>query len=378
MADAPLRRADGSWAANTSANGEKARRCCLVTPVLTLNRSSLRRHEPQCEPNGTYWTAVLSSLPAILRLAQCLRRFTDSKFYARVHLLNAIKYSTTVLFYFTYINWRKGGSLALWIVFACLYSSSTMSWDILMDWSLLHPHAKYPFLRDELLFESSWPVYYWAIFSNIILRCSWIIYLLPGPASTLTRTFLIALLEMLRRWQWNFFRIANEHQQNVDQYRALRDTPLPYTVPKARADDEGSDDGHEEQSKVALRLRTWGRAMRPGRKPKQTDESTTSQTPPAQRPAQPAAQPSTASTFMERVQTFLVPDHGGWAARGHRLDEEAVVTGSMGRDYAPRPREAAADSDSDEGGSETNDAESEMTDERTTSGDEERVRSADV
>ena len=33
--------------------------------------------------------------------------------------------------------------------------------DLLMDWSLLRPHARYPFLRDELLYPDHVPVRYW-------------------------------------------------------------------------------------------------------------------------------------------------------------------------------------------------------------------------
>lgn len=32
-----------------------------------------------------------------------------------------------------------------------------------MDWSLLKPHARYPFLRNELAWEEVYPIYYFAI-----------------------------------------------------------------------------------------------------------------------------------------------------------------------------------------------------------------------
>lgn len=58
----------------------------------------------------------------------------------------------------------------------------------------------------------------------------------------------MGMLEMLRRWQWNFrkphhssystagsnrpgsVRVENEHLGNIDQYRATRDVPLPYLL----------------------------------------------------------------------------------------------------------------------------------------------------
>lgn len=153
----------------------------------------------QCDPNQTFWTPVLLAVPAFMRWLQCFRRYKDSKYTANLHLINAGKYTSSIFYYFFYFNYRYHGSqrtkdLALWCVFGCIYSIYTSTWDITMDWSLLRRNAKYPWLRDELVYESYWPFYYWAIITNIILRFAWIIYLLPGPASSLLRIFIIALL----------------------------------------------------------------------------------------------------------------------------------------------------------------------------------------
>lgn len=68
------------------------------------------------------------------------------------------------------------------------------------------------------------------------------------------RTFVVAILEMARRWQWNFrkphslshlaagsdrdnsVRLENEHLGNIDQYRATRDVPLPYAFDSSAQD----------------------------------------------------------------------------------------------------------------------------------------------
>ena len=93
------------------------------------------------------------------------------------------------------------GSLTFSSVYAFL-------WDVLMDWSLLQLNSQNYLLRDELSFNHS--VYYFAIVSNGILRFSWIILLIiPGKYATVT-LFAISFCEMLRRWQWNFFRVENE------------------------------------------------------------------------------------------------------------------------------------------------------------------------
>ena len=48
----------------------------------------------------------------------------------------------------------------------------------------------------------------------------------------------LAVAEALRRFQWNFFRLENEHLGNVDQYRVTRELPLPYAV-------DASEDGED-------------------------------------------------------------------------------------------------------------------------------------
>ena len=112
-----------------------------------------------------------------------------------------------------------------------------------MDWSLLRPHAPYPMLRQELLYHTTIPVsvvaavmqdltltapaqfYYFAIVregnvlaspewikntdamtqvSNMLIRFIWVIYIPSRGPNYIIRTFIAAVLEILRRWQWNF------------------------------------------------------------------------------------------------------------------------------------------------------------------------------
>jgi len=73
-------------------------------------------------------------------------------------------------------------------------------------------------------------VYYFAIFTNILGRFGWILYIpLTGPNSD-SRIGIIGIAEVFRRFQWNFFRLENEHLGNVDQLRATREVPLPYSM----------------------------------------------------------------------------------------------------------------------------------------------------
>ncbi|KAK0564716.1 Xenotropic and polytropic retrovirus receptor 1 [Tilletia horrida] len=206
------------------------------------------RHWPApdtCNPNHTFWTPALSALPPLIRFIQCWRRWYDSDMKGSIHLINAGKYTSSILNIWFYYNWRYHGAnrtvdLVLWCLFGTIYSIYTSSWDLCIDWGLMNPRARWPFLRDELYYE--WPIlYYFAMVTNVIIRSSWVIYLLPGPALTPLRAFIIALLEMLRRWQWNMYRLENEHLGNADDFRVVKDVPLPYTH-GVRVSEEDLDD----------------------------------------------------------------------------------------------------------------------------------------
>lgn len=346
----------------------------------------------QCDPNKTWWTAVLLSIPAFLRFTQCFRRFYDSKLKTRLHLINAGKYASSILNYWFYVHYRYHGSqynhtLALWCVFASLNSIYTSIWDVTLDWSLLRPHARYPWLRDELVFESYWPFYYWAIITNIILRFGWVIYLLPGPASNLTRIFVIAFLEMMRRWQWNFIRLENEHLGNVDMYRISREIPLPYHFKLGQSKEDDDDEekmstirkirgalgrrSHQELDEHLERSESPHVAFAPevgaplnkddrkrhdhlevpsgecnGDKGKQRNQSTNSSERgydyDVDKEGQGEGQ-SRRERITQKIIDHLVPDRGGMGARGDRLDEVGATRGASARDYQPRRLEPDGD-----------------------------------
>lgn len=114
--------------------------------------------------NQTSWaTPVLQSVPAAIRFSQCLRRYYDSEYTMKIHLVNAGKYVSVIAQNFAFYGWRdRGGghyehyTFAIWIVFALIASSYTASWDLLMDWSLLQRKSKRKFLRDTLAFENAY------------------------------------------------------------------------------------------------------------------------------------------------------------------------------------------------------------------------------
>ncbi|MCO5589729.1 hypothetical protein L7F22_043697 [Adiantum nelumboides] len=361
----------------------------------------------QCDPNKTFWTAVLLAIPAFLRFVQCFRRWHDSRYTANLHLINAGKYTSSILNYFFYLNYRYHGSsrkedLIVWCIFGTIYSIYTSSWDITMDWSLLQPRARYPFLRNELVYEQYWPFYYWAMITNVILRFGWTIYLMGGPAGSLTRIFIIAFLEMLRRWQWNFLRLENEHLGNVDMYRVSREVPLPYHVRSKDAqtdeeDEEGESSNrfkrfapksmmklvHSKNVKAKEEWRSNGYppsnlnagSSSSSPSPPHIDRQTSTRSDKGKQPIQSSAEESDgsetangdtlvskkgrmgSSSLAVRIRDSLVPDRGGMEKKGETISGMAAAHGSLARDYEPRKIDGSslASDDSDLDGEEEDD-----------------------
>ena len=123
---------------------------------------------------------VISVLPALWRLLQCLRAFYDTR---RVkHLVNAGKYFTTfplvilaTLFavkekedvpqYFDFDD--AGWILICWVIVAFINSVYTFLWDVVYDWGLWN----FKSLR-KLVYRSK-TVYVLAVGFDFILRCFW-------------------------------------------------------------------------------------------------------------------------------------------------------------------------------------------------------------
>ncbi|KAI8096292.1 EXS family-domain-containing protein [Halteromyces radiatus] len=181
-------------------------------------------------PMSTSWlTPLLASLPPWWRLLQCFRRYKDSN--EKVHLINGAKYMSSILATLMSGLRRIHGNqwtLCLWIIISLINSCYTSTWDIKMDWGLMQSNSQYWLLRDELVFHR-W-AYYMAMPINIALRFSWTLTFFHFHIHGDILGFLIALLEGIRRIQWNIFRLENEHLNNCGQYRAIKEIPLPFAM----------------------------------------------------------------------------------------------------------------------------------------------------
>ncbi|KZT04539.1 EXS-domain-containing protein [Laetiporus sulphureus 93-53] len=212
---------------------------------------------------GANWAPMfaIAVLPFFVRFVQSIRRWADSK--QLMHLVNAGKYGTGIIYYLTYYLWRQHGGgrgprFVAWCILGVFYAGYAGAWDILMDWSLMQRHAKYRFLRSELIYTSHVPLYYVAIVANIIIRYEFLMYIPEKGVNYVIRTFIAAMLEMLRRWQWNFLRLENEHIGNMDQYRVTREVPLPYSFDHQSHDSDGGDED-DEVERTSISTRSWRR-----------------------------------------------------------------------------------------------------------------------
>uniref|UniRef100_F6H5V6 Phosphate transporter PHO1-like 9 n=1 Tax=Vitis vinifera TaxID=29760 RepID=F6H5V6_VITVI len=175
---------------------------------------------------------VVAVIPYAFRLLQCFRRWVDEKDPS--HVLNGLKYfSTIAAVVLRTANELQGGMI--WKIMAAASSGiatiANTYWDIVIDWGLLRWNSKNPWLRDKLLVPSK-SVYFIAMVLNVILRLAWMQTVMGiRDFPFMHRTALVAVvacLEIIRRGIWNFFRLENEHLNNVGKYRAFKSVPLPF------------------------------------------------------------------------------------------------------------------------------------------------------
>lgn len=176
-------------------------------------------------------TYVLSILPYWWRLMQCLRRWNDEK--DQMQLANGGKYLSAIIAVgckITFQYYPSTTRLVIFIVTSSLATIYQMYWDIVMDWGLLQPHSKNPWLRDQLVLKKKY-LYFFSMGINCLLRFAWIqslLHLQLGELDPYLTGFLLSLLEVFRRGHWNFYRLENEHLNNCGKYRAVKTLPLPF------------------------------------------------------------------------------------------------------------------------------------------------------
>ncbi|KAH7433339.1 hypothetical protein KP509_07G064300 [Ceratopteris richardii] len=174
---------------------------------------------------------LISFLPYWWRLMQCLRRRIEEGDQAQ--LANGCKYLSAMVAAAARISYSFYPSsywLVLFVItssFATLYQ---MYWDVVRDWGFFQPHSRNPWLRDQLILKNK-SIYYFSIALNFILRFAWLQQVIHWQIRRIEHSgtdLFFAALEVIRRGHWNFYRLENEHLNNVGKHRAVKLVPLPF------------------------------------------------------------------------------------------------------------------------------------------------------
>jgi len=209
--------------------------------------SATTRPDRAC--GGQYLIPIIIAIPSVIRFRQCIieyLRVRDSNRksggvgaggWGGQHLANALKYSSAfpvIIFSALQRNLSvDSDSIGLtqtalyrcWLVAVFTNSFYSFYWDIAKDWDLtlfsasrnshMHPYG----LRQRLYFPSK-EIYYFAIVTDLLLRCTWSLKLSPHLdhfADFESGIFLMEFLEVGRRWMWIFFRVETEWVRNTTQ-----------------------------------------------------------------------------------------------------------------------------------------------------------------
>ncbi|KAH7834220.1 hypothetical protein Vadar_013867 [Vaccinium darrowii] len=174
---------------------------------------------------------AVSFLPYYWRAMQCARRWFDEG--QTSHLVNLGKYVSAMLAAGAKVVYEKERSVG-WLCLVVLMSSGAtvyqLYWDFVKDWGLLQFHSKNPWLRNELMLRRKF-IYFFSMGLNLVLRLAWLQTVLHyniGSVDYRVTGLFLAALEVIRRGQWNFYRLENEHLNNAGKFRAVKTVPLPF------------------------------------------------------------------------------------------------------------------------------------------------------
>ncbi|XP_073300879.1 phosphate transporter PHO1 homolog 3-like isoform X2 [Primulina huaijiensis] len=184
---------------------------------------------------------IIAALPFWWRFLQCLRRLYDEGDIMQGY--NGLKYFSIIVAVSTRtaytLSRANSWKIVAWITSIGATIVSTY-WDIVFDWGLFQRNSKNRFLRDKLLVPHK-SVYYVAVVLNVVLRLAWMQTVLNFKIfsfHTQMMIALVAILEIVRRCMWNFFRLENEHLNNVGKFRAFNSVPLPFNYDEDEDKDE--------------------------------------------------------------------------------------------------------------------------------------------
>ncbi|GLJ27005.1 hypothetical protein SUGI_0529160 [Cryptomeria japonica] len=186
-----------------------------------------------CSSPFIHFQYIIAVLPYWWRLMQCVRRWVDEKDLAQI--ANGGKYLSALIAVLIRLKFETSGTNLFLVLFMISSSIATIYqfyWDVVMDWGLLQRKSVNPWLRDQLILKNK-RTYFISMVVNAVLRLAWLYSIIHvvmpcGPTYQKYIDFILGMAEIARRGLWNFFRLENEHLNNVGKFRAVKTVPLPF------------------------------------------------------------------------------------------------------------------------------------------------------
>ncbi|KAG2206889.1 hypothetical protein INT47_007646 [Mucor saturninus] len=156
---------------------------------------------------------LITSLPYLIRLKQCLSLYHGSSSNNKRQLVNAFKYISAIPVIFLAHSTKLDnhnpdpyGDLLwrLWLFSAMFSNVFAFVWDIVMDWGIIQVGTDRVCIRKDLHFSEPWS-YVLAVGINASIRL-----LKFGSHLHHIHPFCVDLAEIARRWTWVIFRFENE------------------------------------------------------------------------------------------------------------------------------------------------------------------------
>ncbi|XP_065625952.1 phosphate transporter PHO1-like, partial [Quercus suber] len=176
-------------------------------------------------------TYVISFFPYYWRAMQCARRWFEEP--KGEHLGNMGKYVSAMVAAGAKLTYERNKDDHVWFAMVLVTSGVAtvyqLYWDFYRDWGLLRSTSTNLWLRDNLILKNK-SIYYMSMALNAVLRVAWLetTMKIDKDSEKKLLDFLLASLEVIRRGHWNFYRLENEHLNNVGKYRAVKEVPLPF------------------------------------------------------------------------------------------------------------------------------------------------------
>nr|GME11130.1 phosphate transporter PHO1 [Ipomoea batatas] len=207
----------------------------METTVCYYVAGSFKSYNSQACKSGKLlgeFAYIISFAPYFWRALQCGRKWFDDNDINQ--LANLGKYVSAMVAVCARLTYARHPESQIWLaivlatsVLATIYQ---LYWDLVKDWGFFSHKSKNPYLRDNLILKNK-IVYYVSIALNVVLRLAWVETVMRfnvGMLESRLLDFSLASLEVIRRGHWNFYRLENEHLNNVGKFRAVKEVPLPF------------------------------------------------------------------------------------------------------------------------------------------------------